>query len=74
MLAFHNGASVASLQKGWLLFLDGVYIHRDNRPLRFQRIKVPNRDELADLALLISRRVGSCPERHGLLERYTESA
>ena len=74
MLAFHNGPSVASLQKGWLLFLDGVYIYRDNRPLRFQRFKAPNRDELEDLARLISQRVGSCLERQSLLEQYTESA
>jgi hypothetical protein len=47
MLAFHNGASVASLQKGWLLFLDGVYIYRDNLPLdrpdpRLERVAKAN--------------------------------
>jgi len=60
MLAFHNGASVASLQRGWLLFLDGVYIYPYNRPPRFQRIKAPSRDELEDPVQLISQRVGRC--------------
>ena len=57
-----------------ILFLDGVYVYRDNRPPRFQRIKTPNKDELEDLVQLISQRVGRCRERQGLLEQDTESA
>ncbi|WP_431311300.1 transposase [Parahaliea mediterranea] len=41
-----------------ILFLDGVYVFRDTRPPRFQRIKAPNKDELEDLVQLISQRVG----------------
>jgi len=32
-----------------LLFLDGVYVYRDDRPPRFQRVKAPDKDELEDL-------------------------
>ena len=32
-----------------ILFLDGVYVYRDNRPPRFQRVKAPVKDELEDL-------------------------
>ena len=35
-----------------ILFLDGVYVYRDNRPPRFQRVKAPNKDELEDLVQL----------------------
>ncbi|WP_206613479.1 transposase [Parahaliea mediterranea] len=52
----------------------GVYVHRDNRPPRFQRIKAPDKAELEELIQLISQRVGRCLERHGLLEQDTESA
>jgi hypothetical protein len=52
----------------------GVYVYRDNRPPRFQRVKAPNKDELEDLVQLISQRVGRCLERQGLLEQDTESA
>ena len=41
-----------------ILFLDGVYVYRDNRPPRFKRVKAPAKDELEDLVQLISRRVG----------------
>jgi len=57
-----------------ILFLDGVYVYRDNRPPRFQRVKAPNKDELVDLVQLISQRVGRCLQRQGLLEQDTESA
>ena len=57
-----------------VLFLDGVYVHRDNRPPRFQRVKAPNKDELEDVVQLISQRVGRSLERQGLLEQDTESA
>ena len=57
-----------------ILFLDGAYIYRDNRPPRFQRVKAPDKSELEDLVQLISQRVGRCLERQGLLEQDTESA
>jgi hypothetical protein len=57
-----------------ILFLDGVYVCRDDRSPRFQRVKAPNKDELEELIQLISQRVGRCLERQGLLEQDTESA
>ena len=57
-----------------ILFLDGVYVYRDDRPPRFQRVKAPNKDVLEELIQLISQRVGRCLERQGLLEQDTESA
>jgi len=57
-----------------ILFLDGVYVHRDNRPPRFQRVKAPDKGELEELVQLISQRVGRCLERQGLLEQDTEFA
>jgi hypothetical protein len=57
-----------------ILFLDGVYVYRDNRPPRFQRVKAPDKGELEELVQLISQRVGRCLERKGLLEQDTESA
>ena len=49
-----------------ILFLDGVYVYRDNRSPRFQRVKVPDTSELEELVHLISKRVGplsgrACP-------------
>jgi hypothetical protein len=32
-----------------ILFLDGVYVYRDNRSPRFQRVKAPAKSELEDL-------------------------
>jgi hypothetical protein len=40
----------------------------------FQRVKAPDKGELEKLIELISRRVGRCLERQGLLEQDTESA
>ena len=57
-----------------ILFLDGVYVYRDNRPPRFRRVKAPDQGELEELVQLISQRVGRCLERQGLLEQDTESA
>jgi hypothetical protein len=57
-----------------ILFMDGVYGYRDNRPPRFQRVKAPDKSELEDLVQLISQRVGRSLERQGLLEQDTESA
>jgi len=57
-----------------ILFLDGVYVDRDNHPPRFQRVKAPDKGELEELVQRISQRVGCCLERQGLLEQDTESA
>ncbi len=54
--------------------LDGVYVYRDNRPPRFQRVKAPVKDEPEHLVQLISQRVGRCLKRQGLLEQDAESA
>ena len=32
-----------------ILFLDGVYVYRANRPPRFQRVRAPDKSELEDL-------------------------
>ena len=55
-----------------ILFLDGVYVYRDNRPPRFQRVKAPDKRELEDLVQVISQRAGRCLERQGLLEQDTD--
>ena len=57
-----------------ILFLDGVYVYRDNRPPRFQRVKAPDKGELQELIELISQRVGRCLERQDLLEQDAENA
>ena len=57
-----------------ILFLDGIYGYRGNRPPRFQRAKAPDKSELEDLVQSISQRVVRCLERQGLLEQDTESA
>ena len=49
-------------------------MYRDNRPPRFQRVKAPDKGELEELVQLISKRVGRCLERQGLLEQDMESA
>ena len=46
-----------------ILFLDGVYVDRDDRPPRFQRVKALDKGELDELIELISQRVGRCFER-----------
>jgi hypothetical protein len=48
-----------------ILFLDGVYVHRGDRPTQFQRVKAPDKGELEELVHLISQRVGRCLERQG---------
>ncbi len=57
-----------------ILFLDGAYVYRDNRPPQFQRVTAPDKSELEDLVHLISQRAGRCLERLGLLEQNAESA
>jgi Putative transposase len=57
-----------------VLFLDGVYVYRDNRPPHLQRLKVPDKGELEDLVHLIGQRAGRCLERLGLLEHDAEHA
>ena len=57
-----------------ILFLDGVYVPRQNGTPRFHRIKAPEHAELEVLVRRISERVGRCLERLGLLVRDAESA
>jgi len=57
-----------------ILFLDGVYVYRDNRSPRFQRVRAPDKSEFEDLVQLISQRAGRCLERLGFLEQDVESA
>lgn len=57
-----------------ILFLDAVYVARDNGTPRFHRVKAPDRAELEVLVRRISERVGRCLERLGLLVRDAESA
>jgi hypothetical protein len=35
-----------------ILFLDGVYVYRDNRPPRFQRVKAPDKGEFSPVTSL----------------------
>ena len=51
-----------------------MYVYRDDRPPRFQRVRAPGKSELEHLVQLISQRVGCCLERQGLLEQDAESA
>jgi len=51
-----------------------VYVYRDNRPPRFQRVRVPYKSELEDLVQLISQRADSCLETRGLLKLDAETA
>ena len=53
-----------------ILFLDGVYVYRDNRPPRFRRVKAPDKSELEDLVQLISQRVGRSLERQPVTELH----
>jgi hypothetical protein len=53
-----------------MIFPDGVYIGGSSGlPLRFQRIKAPNRVELTRLTHTIAQRVGRYLERQDLIER-----
>jgi len=40
-----------------ILFLDGVYVYRDNRPPRFQRVKAPDKNESAVMARPVRRKI-----------------
>jgi hypothetical protein len=57
-----------------ILFLDGVYVCRNDRAPRFQRVNAPYKSELEELVQLISQRVGRCLKRQGLLEQNVENA
>ena len=70
----YRAISTHLIHKAGLQLKDGVYVYRDNRPPRFQRIKAPDKGELKGLVHLISQRVGRCLERQGLLEQDPESA
>ena len=52
-----------------ILFLDGVYVYRDNRPPRFRCVKVPDKSELEDLVQLISQRALLSNEWYPTLKR-----
>jgi len=56
-----------------MLFLDGVYVPRDEA-LAFRRVSAPSRAELDALLERISQRVGRYLERAGLLVRDTENS
>ena len=56
-----------------MLFLDGVYVERHDKP-GFRRVSAPVRTELEVLVHQISQRVGRHLERKGLLERDLESS
>ncbi len=43
-----------------VLFLDGVYVYRDDQPSRFLRVKAPDKNELEALVQQVSKRVGRC--------------
>ena len=57
-----------------ILFLDRVYVARDNGTPRFHRVKAPDRLQREVLVPRISGRVGRCLERLGVRVRATESA
>ena len=57
-----------------MLFLDGVYVERPDRLLRFRWVKAPASTELTQLAHVIALRVGRYLERQGLLERDAENS
>jgi len=56
-----------------MLFLDGVYVDRQDGSARFHRVDSPTSQELARLTQTIARRVGRYLERQGLLERDAEN-
>ena len=55
-----------------MLFLDGVYVERSDRSVRFRWVKAPTSDELTHLVHIIARRVGRFLERKGWLTRDLE--
>ncbi len=57
-----------------MLFLDGVYVDRQDGSARFHRVDSPTSQELARLTQTIARRVGRYLERQGLLERDAENS
>jgi len=56
-----------------MLFLDGVYAG-EGEPLRFKRVKAPDKAELETLVHRVSERVGRHLERQGLLVRDAEES
>ncbi len=57
-----------------MLFLDGVYVDRQDGSVRFHRVGSPTTQELTQLSQTIARRVGRYLERQGLLERDAENS
>ena len=84
----HTGAVTLIQRFGWygttpalnlnvhlhMLFLDGVYVDRADRSLRFHSVKAPTTAEITRLAGTIAHRVGRFLERQGLLERGAENS
>ncbi|MCP4874124.1 MAG: IS91 family transposase [Gammaproteobacteria bacterium] len=57
-----------------MLFLDGVYVDRQDGSARFCWVSSPTAQELTQLSQTIARRVGRYLERRGLLERDDENS
>ena len=57
-----------------MLFLDGVYVDRQDGSARFCWVSSPTTQELTQLLQTIARRVGRYLERQGLLERDAENS
>jgi len=57
-----------------ILFIDGVYQHKNNGILRFHRVKTPTVSELNALVAVISQRIARHLERQGLLDRDNENS
>jgi hypothetical protein len=68
----HFGSALNVNFHSHILFLDGAYIYRDNRPSRFLRVKAPDKSALEELVRLISQSVDRCFERQGLLDQDVE--
>jgi hypothetical protein len=61
----HGGLIVALDIHFHILFLDGIYVYCDDRPLPLRHIKAPDIGE-RELIQLITQRVGRCLERRSL--------
>ena len=57
-----------------LLFLDGVYVYRDNRPPRFRRVKTPDKSELEELVQLIFNLLDRFRRDHPTHNRQVEGS
>jgi hypothetical protein len=57
-----------------MLFVDAVYIERQDGSLRFRWVKEPTSAEVARLTQTLALRIARSLERQGLLERDLESS